>query len=50
MIILIIRMVYFFTIIQFDSYFFTCKRNSPEANYKVSTSKKNEINTNTNKI
>jgi hypothetical protein len=27
-------------IIQFNSYLFTCKLNSPEANYKVSTSNK----------
>lgn len=27
---------------QFNSYFFACKVNSPEENYKVSTSKKKE--------
>jgi hypothetical protein len=27
-------------IFQFNTYLFTCKLNSPEANYKVSTSKK----------
>jgi hypothetical protein len=29
-------------IIQFKSYLFTCKRKSPEVNYRVSTSKKKE--------
>jgi hypothetical protein len=29
-------------IIQFNSHLFTCKLNSPEANYKISMSKKNE--------
>jgi hypothetical protein len=33
-------------VIQFNSYLFTCKLNSPEANYRVSTSKKQETTTN----
>jgi hypothetical protein len=31
--------------VQFNSYLFTCELNSPEANYKVSSSKKNETTT-----
>jgi hypothetical protein len=35
--------------IQFNSCLFACKLNSPEANYKVSTSKGNNNNNNNNK-
>jgi hypothetical protein len=34
-----------FNSIDFNSYLFTCKRNSPEANYKVSTSKEKKKKT-----
>jgi hypothetical protein len=37
-------------IIQFNPYLFTCKLNSPEADYKVSTREKKEKQQNTNKI
>jgi hypothetical protein len=37
-------------IIQFNSCLFTCKLNSPEANYRVSTSKRKKHQNNTNKI
>jgi hypothetical protein len=38
------------TIIQFNSCLFTCKLNSPEANCRVSTSKREKQQNNTNKI
>jgi hypothetical protein len=37
-----LQIIKFSNSVQFNSYLFTCKLNSPKANYKVSTSKKKE--------
>jgi hypothetical protein len=46
----IVLLMIIIIIIQFNSYSFTCKLNTTEANYKVSTSKKKNNKTFTNKI